>query len=443
MFSLIFILAALTVINPLWRIVKRRELNIFDLSLIFSFLYFIVIPSQDFLVNHLRPEYLTRSNTAFALLVYMYGLLGASLLCRRRKNSWLSITSQLTRIKTIPVKNAFHWFAFFYILFMFLQVTNYSALSEDNLEGNNSFFYGVDAGFFERVIVLSFKPMFPALFVILMKSKPVSFFVRQLRNINLILLIITLLLGEKTFMTFSFIFMLLYYYSIKREQLKLKHLCLGAGLVALIFLVIFPLSQSFRLYKQEMVANSKSHTFVDVATGFAEEGVTSDLSEQTEHYQETRSLNVYDALDWAASRTDYQGYGRLTFIVLQYLFPQRMKGDGSIMADMMMGKGSDIGESMLSWYVLDWGVVVGGVVAILHLWALCWGIYVFGMFFNRWIRSSIYPLVVYSYMMRFVISVEHNPASDAHQFYNIFIYVILFAAVVFVCFKKKHEKVIA
>lgn len=443
MFTLIFILAALPVVYPLWRITKRRELNIFDISILFSFLYFVAIPAQDFLINHLRPEYLTRKNTSTTMLVYMYGLLLVSLLVRKHKRSPFSITIRLARIKTIQIKNSFHWFAFFYILFMFLQVTNYSALSEDNLEGNNNFFYGINAGFFARTIALSFKPFFPALFVILMNANPMSLFFRLLKNVNLTFLIITLLLGEKTFMTFSFVFMLLYYYSIKREKLKLKHLCLGVGLIYLIFMVVFPLSQSFRLYKQAMVMRSQSHAFVDVATGFAEEGVTIDLKEQTEDYQKTRSLNVYDAVDWAASRTDYRGYGRLTGIVLQYLFPQKMKGDGSIMAELMMGKGADIGESTLAWYTLDWGMIVGPITAILHLLVLCWAILVFGLFFNKWIRSSIYPLVIYSYMMRFIISVEHNPAADAHQFYNIFIYVILFTGIVLFCFKKKHEKVMA
>lgn len=443
MFFQLFILAVIPSCISIIKVFKRENLNIYDITIIFSTLYFWAIPMQDFLFNHLRPYYLDHTYTIIALIIYMYGLQLLSLICSHNKKSPLNITNKFYYIKIGNIKNSFLWFALIYIAFMFWNITNYSALSEDNLEANNSFFYGSNQGIFMRIISISFKTFFPVLFVILLEYKPTKILYRYLRLFNLFLLIASLLLGEKTFMVFNLIFLLIFLYSKHRHNISKRKIFIYLTLGIVFLSIFFPLSQAFRIYKQNAVLNASTHSFIDVASGFINNGIDIETKNKVESYQDGRSLNLYDALDWASSRTNYRGNGQLTCIVLRYIYPQRVGNDSNIMGDLMEGTGADIGESTLSWYVLDWDIILGPLAALLHTLLLYISIYYFGMFFYRYIKSPIYPLVIYSFLMRYAISIEHNPALDIKMFYNTYYLIIIFTGLLLYFFKKKHEKNIA
>lgn len=443
MFVLLFIAAIIPIVPSVIKIFRRKDLNAFDITIIFSALYFWVIPTQDFIFNHLRPFYLEHTSTVIALIIYMYGLGTLAKVYSLYKNSPLNITKRFSIIHLRKIKDSFQWFALIYIIFMFWNITNYSALSEDNIEGNNNFFYGTNQGFILRIISLSFKTFFPVIFLMLLESSPKRLIYKVLRKVNLVILIASLLLGEKTFLVFNLIFLLLYLYSTKRYKISNKKIIIFSTVLIVFLLAFFPLSQALRLYKQQAIVDTSSHSFIEVISGFITDGIDPNLEDRVERYQKGRSLNLYDALDWAATRTNYRGNGQLSCIVLQYIIPQRARTDGNIMGDLMGGTGADIGESTLSWYVLDWGIVLGPIAALLHILLLYLAIYHFGMFFYRYIRSPIYPLVVYSFLMRFAISIEHNPALDIKMFYNTYYLVILFTGVILYIFNEKHEKTIA
>lgn len=433
-FYYIFALAAVPLLLPLTKIFRKKALNVFDIMLMFAFLYFWAIPVQDFWLNHVRPEYIGRADTAWAVCIYLWALMGCSWLIKGYR--LLNITNLMERFHVVKVKNGFHLFAFLYILYVFVNITNYSG---ENAEANNNFQYGLDVGFLNRVLALAYQPFFPALVMILYRNRPADGFYRFLRKVNLVLALVTLLLGAKTFMFFNLVLFLSYFYALNRKRLRTKHILVAVGSLVVFFGVIFPLSQSFRLYKQAMFGQT-DHSFTAVATGFITSKDTREsLGEKALDYQDTRSLNVYDVLDWAVCRANYRGEGKLTGIVLSYLKPQRMRADNNIMADMMMGKGSDIGESVLAWYVLDWGVIAGPLVAVLHSLIFFIIVLKFGLFFNRFIRSSVWPLVIYSYMLRYAINIEHCPATDIKMFYNTYYLVILFLSVVLLFFASKHK----
>lgn len=433
-FTSLFVLAGIPFFNPVWRIFKRKPLNVFDIMLLFAFLYFWAIPVQDFLYNHVRPEYIGHTNTALAVCIYMWATLAASSLVRVFRVSSLLVTNIMERISIIQVKDWFQLFAFFYIAYVFTGITDYSGV---DAEANNNFQYGLNVGFVQRVLALCYQPFFPAMVLMLYRNRPKGWFYRWLRVANLAFVLVTLLLGAKMFMFFNLALFLTYFYSINRRRLGMKHIGMAVGCLTLFFVVIFPLSQSFRLYKQ-MMFETADHSFQTVLTGYVSGGMTEDIAEQTEDYQETRSLNVYDATDWAASRTEYRGEGYLTGIILRYIIPQRMRKDGNIMGDMMKGKGADIGESVLAWYILDWGVVAGPIAAVLHSFLFFIAVFKFGLFFNRFFRSSVYPLVILSVLMNYAVTIEHNPATDIKMFYNTYYLVILFTGMVLALCKQKR-----
>ena len=187
--------------------------------------------------------------------------------------------------------------------------------------------------------------------------------------------------------------------------------------------------------------HKKEHGFVSVAMGFVSEGISDDLKQRVEDYEQGRSLNLYDAVDFAASRTEYRGYGHLTSMILRYIIPQRLHDDVNIMAKLMQG-GGDVGESILAWYVLDWGTVLGAAIAVLHHLFLFVLYYYLGIFFNRWIRSSVYPIVIYSVILRIAVGVEHNPVIDIKAIYNTYYIIIIFSGIILYYFQKRIKNIV-
>lgn len=441
MFTLLFVLAIFPIFPSLIKVYRRQGLNMFDITVVFSSLYFWAIPVKDFLENHLRPEYIQNTPTALAVCLYMWLMGLLAYVYSHKKRSPLYITDRLAEIKMVQVKDSFQWFALVYIGYMFFQITNYSALGGDNIEGNNNFFYGTGAGFLIKLIVVPFRAFFPALFLILWNNKPRRPLYRRLRKVNLFLVLASLLLGAKGFMVLNLTFLALYLYSLKRHQLSRKQIISYCGAIVVVLAVVFPISQAFRYYKQNAVMHTKEHDFVSVAMGFVSEGISDDLKQRVEDYEQGRSLNLYDAVDFAASRTEYRGYGHLTGMVLRYIIPQRMRNDGNIMADMMRG-GGDIGESILAWHVLDWGTVLGAAIAVLHHLVLFVLYYYLGIFFNHWIRSSVYPIVIYSVILRIAVGVEHNPVIDIKAIYNTYYIIIIFSGIILYYFQKRIKNIV-
>ncbi|MCM1109240.1 MAG: hypothetical protein NC388_09370 [Clostridium sp.] len=440
MFFGFFALAILPIFSSLKRIYDRQGLNIFDVTLVFSALYFWAIPVKDFFVNHVRPEYIQHTPTAFAVCLYMCLLGVCAAIYSRKKKSPLYVTERLAEIKIMQIKDSFQWLALIYIAYMLFQITNYAALDDENIEGNNNFFYGTDANIIMKMILVPFRTFFPVVFIVLWSNIPAKSFYKQLRKINIVLIVVALLLGNKGFMMFNCTFLALYLYSIKRKQISRNQIILYVSAVIVALSFVFPLSQSFRYYKQDVVKHSSVHDFTTVLSGFIENGVSDDLKERVEAYEKGRSLNLYDAVDFAASRTEYRGWGHLTWIVLSYIIPQRMRNDGNIMAVMMQG-GGDVGESILAWHVLDWGILIGPCMAVLHYLILYLLYYYIGIYFNRWIKSPVYPLVIYSFILRLAIGCEHNPNADIKAIYNTYYLIIIFAGIVLYYYRRKNVRV--
>lgn len=446
MYIALFIFAVFPAYIPIRKLLTRKDINMFDICILFSTLYFWVIPVNDFLFVNLREDYIGHDSTAFAVCVYLNLLAIASRYADRKSKTPLHITYQLRKIADIKLKDHFLWFTLLYIIYMLLQITNYSDLDKNNLERNNNFFYGSDLPFIIKTFIRTFKPFFAILLIILFRIKTHSKFYTLLRYVELGIVLISLILGEKRFMLYCFIFLGLYYYALYRNKVKLVYLVGVVSTMLVMFLVVFPMSQSFRNYKQVAVVKSKDHSFSKVARGFVEEGVDEKKMQNVERYQSARSLNVYDALDFAAYRTDYRGDGELTKNVLKYLIPQGIKEDryGNIMARLMHAV--DVGESTLAWYVLDVGAFWGPLFALIHLTLWTLGVFSLGTYFNKYIRSYMFPLIIYSYMLNYVIGVEHVPAYDIQMYYSDYIWILGYAGIFFYLFKKSthfyfaHEK---
>ena len=437
MFIALILLALLPILFPINKIVHKEDITVFDIIILFSALYFCIVPLKDFTVNHYFPDLLNNYPTAIALCIYMWGLYVIDK-CTKKKKIY-NLTKLLSEIGILKVSESFLWLCLIVIFFFLYQTTNFSALDVDNIEGNNSWGSGANLPFYKKMFVISIKPVLPSLLLITFYLKPRSSFYRKLRFLILAMMIIALLIGGKTYALFLSVFLLLFAYSKYREQIRRKHvILLSVGLV-FFFFVYFPLNQSFRYYKQYSVSNYAQHDFFTVAKGYVDGDTPDfDIDSRVEHYQKGRSMNLYNAFEWACT-TDFRGNGMMTWAIFRYTFPRKMILDKwhSPICDNMLGTSdADIAESYLAWFTTDIGIILGPILSILYYSFYIWFMLFWGRIYAKLFKNNMLLLITYSMILSVCMNIEHNPVQDVKKYYSLWPYVFILMGIVYNIFKK-------
>lgn len=443
MFEFLFVLAGLPIVYPINKIRQLKDINIFDLCILFSVLYFWIVPARDFLINHVFPDLVGHISTVVALNIYMWLLLLFAV--TTRGNNMFNITRSLSNLSVLKVSDKFLWFLLIFSLFYFYKATDYSSLTEDNFEGNNTWTYGFGLPWPLMIIVKSCNPSLSSFLLITFFMRPITPFYKRMRMIVLVILSVTLMLGGKTLFICIAGFLLLYAYSKYRDKIKKKHFIgLFIGLF-ICFSFYFPLNQSFRYYKQFSVKNSTNHGFVATLKGFMEDdGISYDIKERVEAYQNGRSMNLYNAFDWACI-SEWKGDGQMTWAIFRYIIPQRMIHDqwGNIMGYQMSGGGekADVAESILSWFVADYGPIIGPIIAVLYFMFIAWTIIFFGRMFARWYKSPMILFLVYSLVFFLSVRIENNPVQDIKRIYSLWPFMYGLLSMIYYVFRRKSPQV--
>lgn len=436
MFAFLFILSIFPVCYPLYKIYKREEINAFDLIILFSALYLWLIPAKDFVLEHYFPDLIGHIPTVIALNLYMWTLLIADKMVR--KDSIFNVTQALSKLSVLHVSDKFLWLCFIVALFYLYQKTNFSALTEDNIEGNNTWAYGHNMPWYQRFFAISINPALPSLVLITFFMKPTTKFYKILRKFVFMILIAGLLLGGKSFFTFIIVFVLLYLYSNYRKQIKRKHILFTIIGSVFFFFVYFPIAQSFRFYKHYSVIHTTQHDFVSVLTNFINDnGTTYDIDQRIENYQNGRSMNLYNAFDWACT-TDFRANGMMTWAVMRYIFPQRMILDGwnEVVGRNMSGGDADVAESIVTWFIVDTGIIIGPILSVLYFAFYIWFILFWGRFYAKYLKSRMLLFLTYSMIIIVCVWIEHNPIQDIKKYYSLWPIVYCLLGFVYYIFKK-------
>lgn len=442
MFTFVFILALIPICYIGYKIMTFKGLNIFDMIILFSLLYFWFIPCKDFIFEHAFPQLVGHTKTAISLCIYTWALMLGSYLCSvmfPRVNA-LNL-SRLLLLINFRMKSHFLWIILAIGIFYFYNITNYSSLTAENPEANNQFQYGLGMPLFLRYIAICIRPIYPALIIIAYNTICVKPLYRRLRICCLFILILSLLLGVKTFLVFNLIFFGLYFYSRRRNSIKRKHILYSVAILFCVLIFLFPILQGFRIFKQYSVERNANHDFITVLTGFITQGVNEEIEKKVNRYQDRRSLNCYRTLDWACY-DEYRGNGYLTWLIFRYTFPQRTLDDaGNIMGEKM-ARGGDVGESILAWFVLDYGHIFGPIVAIIYQVIICFLLYYFGLLFSLAFRTSSLMVIVAGYIAQQCINVEHNPTSDIRMFYAVYLFIFILIGLLFNYYAiRKYKKI--
>lgn len=91
----------------------------------------------------------------------------------------------------------------------------------------------------------------------------------------------------------------------------------------------------------------------------------------------------------------------------------------------MAGEGADIGESLLSWFVCDWGPLIGIFICYLTLFLLIWLDKVYFTYCSKLFKTPIFNLFCFSIVLGLVVNIEYNPATCIKNYYSTYVYQVL------------------
>lgn len=421
MLLFLFIIAIIPAIYVGNKFFKRDDISFIDIYILGCTLYYLLIPYYTYYFTSIDKLNLEECKTSITLIAfYLYILLFVSI-CTRRV-SFLNMTQFIQRLnRKVVIPYNFVYISIFVSSLLLYKVTDYSVLNADNAEANNQLYFGSDMPFGLRVIwqfALQFRPI---LFLLTLKLLTYNFSKKKKYIIYFSLVITTLsyLLGPKTLMTTAFLFCGIGYYSIYKSQISKKKIYAAIGIVAVLFMVVFPLSQAFRLTKQYVASNTKT-SFIMVLEKYVNMSDREKklLEERSEKFIQGRSTNVFVCFHSSCIHP-FQGNGLLTMFILKSMLPLKQSDlniNGNILGDTYVSKGADIGESVLAWFNADfryWGLIL----AILFMLTFYYSYYLYYKVFAKAFKSPLFYLAFIYLSFNLSFTIERNPSGFFHGFY--------------------------
>ena len=448
MLLFLFIIAIIPAIFVGNKFFKRDDISFIDIYILGCTLYYLLIPYYTYYFTSIDKLDLEECKASITLIAfYLYILLLVSICTKRISILNMTLFIRLLNRRVVIPYN-FVYISIFISSLLLYKVTDYSALNADNVEANNQLYFGSDMPLGLRVIwqfALQFRPI---LFLLTLKLLTYNFSKKKKYIIYFSLAITTLsyLLGPKTLMTTAFLFCGIGYYSIYKSQISRKKIYAAIGIAAVLFMVVFPLSQAFRLTKQYVTSNTKA-SFTTVLNNYINMNDREKklLEKKAEQFIQGRSTNVFDCFHSSCTHS-FQGNGLLTMFVLKSMLPLKQSDlnvNGNILGDTYVGKGTDIGESVLAWFNADfryWGLIL----AVLFMFIFYYSYYYYYKVFAKAFKSPLFylPFIYLSFELSFAI--EMNPSGFFHSFYvDYLIGAILFGLIVRILSKtslRKHYK---
>ena len=287
------------------KLTRKGDITLFDIISVFYTLYFVVIPIKSILFDaYYREEPIARivGNSIlpplyiFLVKLILYAI--SNIISKRFKGSYLIINKYLKFANDSFQLSKESVYLYIFVFVMALKpIISYSSLSEDNVEGNLTYFYGNNLPLYERLFANMLIGAMPAFVLLsikyLLEVKETKF--KRLAYINIALAAACVLLSGRTNCFNIAALIVLYLYSCKKELFTLKRVAVSILSIGFLALIYFPFYQSFRMTKELVVSNFTSHNFFDVLSYF----ITMDHEEMVDLYDkatkstEGRSFNVY------------------------------------------------------------------------------------------------------------------------------------------------------
>ena len=358
-------------LHVVMKLIKKKEINFFDLILIFTTLYFAFIPLKS---NQSVFDSIGRINDDTSIIVFLYllffflTLLICSHFLEKKINTPINLTFFLKHFPTIKSNLWLNMilifipvFSLYYYIPQMSLISSFSEIQKD----------GVDMSYEASSMVKFFSSIFSvslilSLLILFQNINKRKFEISNL--ISVILFLINLLLLSRRQLILYFLFAAILFYSFNRELINKKFLIYLTGFGLFIYFVYFPFYNIIRRTPVEFQFDSPITSLIAIY----EYGIDSytDASGDASELTEEREIGLYRAVYWLAQNDTENdiSWGKVTLAAIDHAIPKIInpgKGLGSeVILQNRMNTANDSADSVLLLAFADFSIL-GSVLAVL------------------------------------------------------------------------------
>lgn len=413
--KLLSAIASLFAIYPLLKFVRKDEINIFDLIILFHTIFYCMVPIvSDYSAFLWLKDFYFEDNIIFRIFIYyiltIFLILGIDLFWsthyKYRKNI-INITYYIRSFPKIEVSWAFIGILVINLLISWLWYLPQASYMETFYEFSKTQGYT-----FKSPMYLLYEAIFTLCFsfsLLLYLKENLSHKKKYILLFTLLGFALLLLFLPRRIMLFYLILSLVIVYSVKRNFFTKKKIIWIVIILFVILKIYFPFYNVMRRTNINIESNNFTASLIHII-----EDTNSRFDSNKAHaaeISEGRALNLYYALYRIIKYDKSPSNGRLLIAAIDHATPKYInpnKGAGSsILLEKKMQIRTDQADSLLLLAYGDFGLIVGAFYAS-FLFVLIISMYVlldrFSLiFFN--LRSTIGILLIV-YLISFAWNVE-------------------------------------
>lgn len=373
------IIASLFCIYPLSKFIRKDEINIFDLIILFHTLFFCFVPIvSDYSDFKWLQGFFFEEGIIFRVFIFYTIFITCFFITDlfwtkhyKYRNSIINITYY---IKTRPQIHVSWFFLFF--LFVNLIISWVWYLPKESILENLQE-YSKSQGFIRSPLYLFYGSIF-----ILCFSFSLYLYLKEklpLKKANILLIILVgfvliLLFLPRRALLFYLILSLIITYSIKRDFFSKKKIVMICVIVFMIFKIYFPFYNIMRSSDVKFDSNNFTTSLLQTV-----ENAKNDFDSKKDaaaRTSEGRALNLYYALYRIIKYDKFPNNGELFIIAIDHALPKLInpnkgKGTEEMLQEKMLCK-TDQADSILLLAYADFGLFIGAFYAFLLFILLIW-----------------------------------------------------------------------
>ena len=385
------------------KLVTKKDLNFFDLLIIFNTLYFVIIPlkSNQIAFNSIgRLTTETSVSIFFYLLFFFLSCLLASYLVKKNSDKPINITYYLNNYPNLKISLLFKSiliilpvFSITYYVPQVSYFTSFAAIQETNLSASyeQSSILKFFATIFRFGLIISI-----VVFVQNLKKKHYDI----LNIISLILFLVNFLMLPRRELLEAFLFASVVFYATNRELINKKFITYALVFGCFMYFIYFPFYNIIRVSPIEFEIQEPISSINDIydygMSNFDQSN--EDAAEMTD----TRAINLYKAIYLVSSYDSDKDitWGQITLSAIDHAIPKVLNPSKGLGSEITLQDRQHItydnADSILLLALADYSVL-GSIVTIIFF-LLIYSTWLFISDFSEYFfeRTTVSLYVVYS-----------------------------------------------
>lgn len=354
----------------LYKFIKRRDFNAFDIFLSFQILYFAIIPLtgdvEDIMYDVVRNDFSTQLETFVQINLFLYSILFIDIYytnhTKKQYGSLLNVTERIREWGERFILNDKIYLLVFFIIAILIGHSLMNMVSgEDVLTIDEGRERGRETntmlGLMLKSIVVFLRPFLAQILTTIaiqrkqiFKSVPFGLAVLSCGMV--------LIMGARTWLFEFLLVIVIVYYSHRKNRITNKTLMLVSVVIVLMISLLFPILSAFKYSKmivgKEMLTGSNP---IEVTRATVDYIIKNEESIESFDNKDQRKWFVYQIVGLSLA-SDYQGNGELTMKSLSFqmprvIFPMKDMEGSQIAIEKGLKVYEDVADSILLFGVTE------------------------------------------------------------------------------------------